>query len=385
MSRSHVARFLIVSTLFASTFVLAEKVPAQNVSGAVAHWPFDDGTNPTHDVVGGHDGTLNGPTFTSTDVAPMPGCGRALLFDGQSTVSVPNAQALSFASNQAMSIALWFKVNRGQLPYHIMGKRDGCQANSTGINYQLAGNANNRLEFNAEGGGIITTNFQPRNNTWTHVVVTYDGTGELRIYAHDGQQADTLTLSNSYVLGGANAANLLIGGSGSCGGDFIGVIDEVWIFDRPLSPAEIQLLASQNPSTYCEPEINSLGCRPTIGWTGSPSLTGPDNFHVTAANVLNNKSGLLFWGAAPAEHPFFGGTLCVASPVIRTAILNSGGNPPPNDCSGAFSFHFSQSYMSAHIVGAGTSVYAQFWSRDPGFAPPNNVGLTDGLLFVVCP
>ena len=33
----------------------------------------------------------------------------------------------------------------------------------------------------------------------------------------------------------------------------------------------------------------------------------------------------------------------------------------------------------------GTMVEAQFYSRDPGFGPPNNIGLTNALEFTVLP
>jgi hypothetical protein len=32
---------------------------------------------------------------------------------------------------------------------------------------------------------------------------------------------------------------------------------------------------------------------------------------------------------------------------------------------------------------SGVEVWAQFYSRDPGFAPPNNVNLTEALDFVI--
>jgi hypothetical protein len=59
---------------------------------------------------------------------------------------------------------------------------------------------------------------------------------------------------------------------------------------------------------------------------------------ISASNVLNNKNGLLFYGSNGRNAlPFQGGTLCVKTPVRRTPAVNSGGNPPPNDCTGNFS------------------------------------------------
>ena len=139
------------------------------------------------------------------------------------------------------------------------------------------------------------------------------------------------------------------------------------------------------PTSYCTAKANSLGCVPTIGYSGTPTLSGPDDFHVTATNELNNKVGIMIWSDAPHSAPFMGGTLCVAPPIHRTPHQVSGGNPPPMDCSGTYSFHFSQAYMSSMLIQAGTQGYAQYWSRDPGFPPPLNVGLTDGLRFVVGP
>jgi hypothetical protein len=140
------------------------------------------------------------------------------------------------------------------------------------------------------------------------------------------------------------------------------------------------------PATYCTAKVDSLGCTPSIGYSGLPTIsTGPDNFFITATNVLNNKSGIMLWGGAQASTPFFGGTLCIAPPIIRTSIQSSGGNPPPSDCSGSYSYHFSQAYMTSHFLSAGSTVYAQYWSRDPGFAFPNNIGLTDGVMFVIAP
>jgi hypothetical protein len=141
-------------------------------------------------------------------------------------------------------------------------------------------------------------------------------------------------------------------------------------------------LACAAPATYCTAKVNSQGCLPAMDVSGSATLSGLDDLHLTASNVLNNKSGLLFWGFAPTSVPFQGGTKCVAPPTKRTPLQDSGGDPPPDDCTGSYDFHFSASYMQSKGLTAGTTVYAQYWSRDP--SSPSTTGLTDAVSFTIC-
>jgi hypothetical protein len=135
------------------------------------------------------------------------------------------------------------------------------------------------------------------------------------------------------------------------------------------------------PARYCEAKQTSLGCVPAIGYSGSPGLTGPDDFHVAAGLVLGGQFGTFFWGGSPADLPFAGGTLCVQPPLVRTPIQNAGGTL----CGGSFDYHFSQAVMTAHGLQPGDEVFGQFWFRDPGFPAPENVGLTDGLQIPLLP
>src|SRR5439155_6998440 len=52
------------------------------ISAAISYLPFDDGINPTADIAGGHNGTLMGATFTTSDIAPVAGNVSSLLFNG---------------------------------------------------------------------------------------------------------------------------------------------------------------------------------------------------------------------------------------------------------------------------------------------------------------
>ena len=141
------------------------------------------------------------------------------------------------------------------------------------------------------------------------------------------------------------------------------------------------------PLSYCEAKFNSMGCTPAIVSSGTPSVTSSAPFAIGAVLVINNTVGLLFYGSEPAFTPFQGGMLCVKAPFQRTSLVPSGGNPPPQDCSGVFSYDFNsliQSGADPTLV-QGASVYCQFWYRDPGDLLGFGTGLSDGLAFTICP
>jgi hypothetical protein len=66
-------------------------------------------------------------------------------------------------------------------------------------------------------------------------------------------------------------------------------------------------------------------------------------------------------------------------------MQNSGGNVGVVDCSGQFQFHFSQSYMIANGLVAGTSLNAQYYYRDTSQSDGTGVGLTNALHFTIAP
>ena len=140
------------------------------------------------------------------------------------------------------------------------------------------------------------------------------------------------------------------------------------------------------PVNFCESKPNSHGCLPRMGWQGSPSLGGSDDFHLTASQVRNSSPGIMFWGTGPDRVPFAGGYRCVRGPVIRSGVVQSGGTPyPGTDCSGTYSYHFSHAYMASYLLAPGTSLYAQYWQRDVLHPDGTGQGLTDGLEFTITP
>jgi hypothetical protein len=141
--------------------------------------------------------------------------------------------------------------------------------------------------------------------------------------------------------------------------------------------------------TACPPKVNSAGCTPAIAWSGAPIVGQTSGFVVSCSNILTNKNGVLFYGLnGSASIPFQGGTLCVAGPQKRTQVVNSGGT---GGCTGVLHIDFS-AYSHGLLGGTppaallvpGTTVHMQWWSRDPGYAPPNSSSLSGSLRVVTC-
>ncbi len=153
------------------------------------------------------------------------------------------------------------------------------------------------------------------------------------------------------------------------------------------------LTAPFEGSTYfCSSKVNSLGCAPLIIGYGHSSVNQTFGFQITASSVFNRRPGILLYCVnGRAALPFGGGTLCLSVVHRNTPALNAGGSlPPATDCSGSYSVDMNS--FAAGLLGGpplpvlsvpGTKVQCQFWSRDPGFAPPNAVGLTGALEYTV--
>jgi hypothetical protein len=95
---------------------------------------------------------------------------------------------------------------------------------------------------------------------------------------------------------------------------------------------------------------------------------------VTANDVLNQKVGIFIWGHARGAIPFQGGFLCISGPIVRTPGQFSGGNPPPDDCSGTMVLNVVATVPAAL---APTLITLQGWYRDN--AASFGSGLTDAI------
>jgi FG-GAP-like repeat/FG-GAP repeat len=139
------------------------------------------------------------------------------------------------------------------------------------------------------------------------------------------------------------------------------------------------------PSTYGTAKVNSLGCTPTLTWSGTPSLSGAGDFVLRCSEVLNQSPGVALWSEFPALIPFNGGLLCLGTPRFVLARMRSGGSSTGTDCTGVLMCPLRHGALAAHGMTAGMTICVQFGYRDHPHPDGTGVGLSGGVIFSVFP
>ena len=207
---------------------------------AVLNMPFD--SNIYSNETGGirdystyeNNGTLGGgnsansPTWTSSGKI-----GGAYDFDGvDDYVEVPSSPSLT--NFTAISVECWFTAKTlgdGSYWRHIVDK--GWMTEGAWLLHTDKATKQLRWVLYLDGGQRgVQTNSNLTENTWYHAVGTYDGT-KVKLYLNGIKQTQETTYSKDSF---SNSANLRIAQSTH---DHHGLIDEVRIYNRALSPEQI--------------------------------------------------------------------------------------------------------------------------------------------------
>jgi hypothetical protein len=201
----------------------AEQTSTQPLAGPVNWWPGDGNAN---DSIGTADGTLIG------NVTFGPGqVNRAFSFSGSGRVSLASAPSAS-----TFTIEAWVCVHDSPGEYRTIYADDsrGLWLKNGRINWWSGGDR-------FVGNNIIST------GAWHHIAITYSQ-GEFTSYL-DGQWD-----RSSYDPGQSlpTGAGLGIGGHSSFPPeDFDGLIDELKIYDRPLSRSGIKAIFNPGSAGNC--------------------------------------------------------------------------------------------------------------------------------------
>lgn len=253
-------------------YYIAESVDPQACvtppSQMVAWWPGNGNAN---DVQGGRHGTLqNGAGFATGFV------NQGFSLDGgDDHVSVPDSPVWAFGNNP-FSIDAWVKLDTVNAENPIVAHNTGNGAqNKWGFTLR-----NDRLQFHINSPSIGNPGVTLQSaqipitaNTWYHVAITRSGS--TYIFYLNGVPVSTATDGNA--IPDATTA-LTIGWNGETTGSssiyyLDGLIDELEIFSKALSPQEIASMIVAGPSGKCLSATPTPTSTPTATPTNTPTAT----------------------------------------------------------------------------------------------------------------
>ena len=303
-----------------TTMVLAV-TPAQAAPGQVAAYGFNEGAGTS---VPDASGSGNHGTATAAGWAPMGRFGGAMSFNGSSSfVTVPDSASLDLSTG--MTLEAW--VNPTTLG--ASWRTAVFKQTNSGMVYSLyahngtrpAGQVNIGGEQNAIGPSALPL------NTWTHLAVTYDRSA-LRLYVN-GTQVASKAQSGDIP---ASTGVLRIGGNSIWNEYFSGLIDEVRIYPRALSPTEVQadmttpiapaVPDTQAPTAPANPrQTGATETTATIAWDAST-----DDVGVTGYGLYRGDSPA---GSTAATGATIEDLACGGSAQVGVDAVDAAGNRSP--------------------------------------------------------
>jgi hypothetical protein len=223
-------------------------------TGLIAYYPFSGNAQ---DASGnGNDGTPNANVALTTD--RFGTANRAYFFNGSNAqILVPNSASLSSPTNQ-ITMCAWILLNGnsqvGQPFWPLLMKSNTTE---NAFMYRVSGDLSG---FGAAYNNWSTQQGSPYTfalGVWTFVAVVYDGAQE-RYYVNGtqvGATARTLTMT-------ADTRPLVIGGDAPGVPEYFwGKIDDMRIYSRALSNAEIVELAQQTTDVSDATMFNEVALR----------------------------------------------------------------------------------------------------------------------------
>jgi hypothetical protein len=202
---------------------------AQNIDDhLIGHWPFNGNAN--DETANANHGAVNG----ATPVADRFGNeSSAYSFDGNDNIIIPNSSSLDMTG--PLSFSVWVKPETLSGTRMILGKSNY----SSKTNYLIRVKPDGYIQW--EYDGYTESDSNPLQlSTWHHVVVTATGPGLLKkVYVDKELIAMTPTSSGP---SGIVTDAFTIGYASYNSEFFIGAIDEIRMYDKELSTADIEAL-----------------------------------------------------------------------------------------------------------------------------------------------
>ena len=199
------------------------------MDGLVGYWTFNEKGNTAYDYSGNNnDGTIYGAVLTNGK------SGGALNFDGvDDYVEINPDNSLDITTDKSISVEFWFKLPDSSEPGNIIVK-----------DRELAiGMKNGKIWFRDNKGHGLTATIAFANNVWYHFVGVRDkNANKVRIYINgtllkEGMEGTWNPTPTTRIMTVGHGSYPNKDGAKSF---FKGSIDEIRIYNRALTPAEIQ-------------------------------------------------------------------------------------------------------------------------------------------------
>lgn len=224
--------------------------PSAPTSGLVAHWKLDETSGSSiGDSAGSNTGTWTDGSGNDVTEESAPGKdGTSIDFDGNNdrvTVS-PDASINDLPTGTGMTAAAWVYVDGWVDQAAIIEKGNGSPRNNGWLlndGNTLAGDLQFRASFTTTELYVLTNAPLLNLNEWTHVAVTWDGSttaANVHIYVNGVESTYDTQINGAGPYDSDALENLVIGFSDGTWFSWPGRIDDVRLYNRPLSVQEIQ-------------------------------------------------------------------------------------------------------------------------------------------------
>ena len=230
-----------MAIIICTTCVLTNLVEAQMVEdGLVSYWPLDElqAGKKVPDAFGQNHGELAGESKMKIVAGKVGGAGK---FDGTAAVHIPGTKTLELNGTDGMTVSAWVNAKNDE---PVKGVVAGCcgtivaQRDINGWALRFDGrNGGQEMEFIAcpgwnGDGGFGFPKFKP--GQWYYLTGVINQKKQL-LYLDGKGELETQRPGPLQTNGGTETE---IGHAGD--GGFVGLIDEVTIYNRALSQQEIQ-------------------------------------------------------------------------------------------------------------------------------------------------
>jgi hypothetical protein len=228
--------------IYLVSFILVLSMAGNATADLILHWKFDEGSGTTaHDSSGnGHDGTIEGATWTVGDKGPCLEFGG----DGDRVVDENGPNYLN--GLDAVTVCIWIKSDVAPTDKgFIICEEPDDGDNIITMRYDAAG---------ADSGGtsvlkmavVAPSNEQQLESSanlqvteWQHVCMVWSRGEQLKFYVN-GVLDTPLANDAPRDVSTSDVTTLIVGQGGKdAGGGWDGLIDDVRIYDHALSEVEI--------------------------------------------------------------------------------------------------------------------------------------------------